>query len=472
MATIKTLAQILADIKLYMKAKNKSVDVSDNSLINDFIFVPLSIGGKGVMDQVQIVKNLYMLSSLSGSDLDNEAGNYGLERLTGVAATVTLTFYSNTRPAGDVTIAAGTVCSTSGTPFAAPVTFMVSADATISLASMDSYYSHDQGRYEFTAGALCGVTGSTGNISSNLINSISGGGITYVTGVTNLTAAISGQDIEEDSDFKERIRLTMLGRDMNVSSGLKAYLRGLGFLDANVVRTEDADSERATGADAFVISDTEAVYADVFTYSLAQPRYQFTYRPAISVSSVVGSVTGVLSTAQYSVTIDTTSPLRRSVYAMDYIEFILGTGLTPGETMTVTYAYNSDVYQNQGTLDLPNNKILTSDVLLKRAYPLYLYLTATLTLKAKANGPVTRSTCRSALSSFLATYRLGNDLQKSDLILVLQEGYGNYPVDTVDAVVINSYYLMDEAGVTYTAVNEVISINDKQYMVSGTISLS
>ena len=222
MATIKTLAQILADIKLYMKAKNKSVDVSDNSLINDFVFVPLSIGGKGVMDQVQTVKNLYMLSSLTGSDLDNEAGNYGLERLTGVAATVVLTFYANTRPAGDVTIAAGTVCSTSGTPFSAPVTFTVAADATISLASMDSYYSHDQGRYEFTASALCTVTGSVGNVSSNIINAISGGGITYITGVTNLTASIGGQDIEGDSDFKERVRLTMVGRDMNVSSGLKA----------------------------------------------------------------------------------------------------------------------------------------------------------------------------------------------------------------------------------------------------------
>ena len=71
-----------------------------------------------------------------------------------------------------------------------------------------------------------------------------------------------------------------------------------------------------------------------------------------------------------------------------------------------------------------------------------------------------------------ARYVLGDDIQKSDLVVVMQEGYGDYPVENVDAVVISSYYLKDETGTGYLPINEVISLTNKQFVVYGSISLT
>ena len=469
MADIKSLQSILSELKVHLRARARSLDVSENSLINDLVFIPLSVGGKIIMDQVNTVKNLHILSTLSGADLDNEGSNYGLERITGRKATVSLTFYSNSRPLIDVVIPAGTQSNTAGTPFVSPVVFSVDADTRFSVVDMDSYYSHDRGRYEFTATATCVDEGSLGNLSSSLINSMSAG-ISNIYGVTNLTASTNGQDVESDDDFRERIRLAATGRNRNVSNGLKSYLRGFGFVDVNIVRSGDTDAERATGVDAFVVDSTSSTVSESFVYNIAQQRYYFSSRPVLSVASVYSDIDGTLSASQYSVNIDSSSPMRRSVHGQDYIEFV--NTLSPGSTITVAYTYNSFIYQSQQTLELPENKILTTDVLLKRAYPMYLYLNASLTLKARADGPTARNKCKSALGEFLATYRLGTDIQKSDLVLVLQQGYGDYPIETVDAVVINSYYCYDEFGNTYYPVNEVISLGDKQYAVYGQVTVS
>jgi len=115
--------------------------------------------------------------------------------------------------------------------------------------------------------------------------------------------------------------------------------------------------------------------------------------------------------------------------------------------------------------------MLTADALIKRAYPLDLYINASLTLKANADGPSTRNACRNALTQYMSTYRLGASVQESDLIIVLQEGYGDYPISTVDAVVINSFYLTDEMGNTYMPLNETIALNEKQYATYGTSAI-
>ena len=71
------------------------------------------------------------------------------------------------------------------------------------------------------------------------------------------------------------------------------------------------------------------------------------------------------------------------------------------------------------------------------------------------------------MSQFVATYRLGDSIQKSDLIVVLQTGFGDYPIDTVDAVVISSYYLQDELGKQYLPIDEKILVGAKYYIVFG-----
>ena len=470
MVDIKTKETLLDELRRFLRIYNRSIDTGDNSLTKDLILLPYSIGGQGIMDQITASRDLKILSKISGSDLDDLATDYGLERLTGSFATVTLTFYSTTEPTTDIVIPAGTQAETISSLFVSAMTYSTIAETRFSLNSVASRYSFDRDRYEFPTTAICNTLGLLGNVSSeyitNLTSSISG-----IDGVVNLTTAVGGSSSESDDDLRTRIQAAILGRDLNTVNGLKLYAMSLGFTGAYPVRSDSSESERNTGVDVFCINNSSDVQEDTFMYDPSQAVYYFSKRPILTVTAVVGSSLGTLSPSQYSINVDNTSTYRRSIYATDYIRINAGTGIPYGEQITVTYTYAPLIVNAQSTLDLNENKVLTADVVLKRAYPLYLYINATLNLKANADGPSTRNSVRNAISQLLNTYRLGDDIQKSDLIVVCQEGYGDFPIYSVDAVVINSYYLVDEFGVTYLPSNEIISVNRKQYAIVGATTI-
>lgn len=466
MATIKSLNTILAEIRTFLKAYNRYLDTGDTSLAKDLVITPYSVGGKIVMDQVTASDNLHILSKLNGTDLDNEGTNYGLERNTGAFATVTLYFYATTLPVSDVVVSAGTQASTAGTTFAPPVLFSTVAETTFTVASAPSYYSYDRARYEFPVAAIANNTGTIGNVGAGLIIRIITP-ISQINGVTNLISSSGGTGTESDDDFRKRINLKMLGRDINTVDGLRVFARSHNFTDAYAIRIEDSLAERTDGVDLFVIDQYSSPATDTFTYYASTVRYYLTNRPAVDVTSIVSAVVGPVGTADYSVSIDNTTPLRRSTEAADYITIRASAGIPDGTTFTVTYTYSQNVANLQNTIDQVTNKVITSNVLIKRAYPLHFYVNATLTLIANADGPTTRSTVKNALIQFFTNYRLGSPVQESDIIIVMQQGYGDYPVNTVDSVVINSFYLQDEFGTIYNPVSESITVGNTQYAVYG-----
>ncbi|MFA5132681.1 MAG: hypothetical protein WC444_05165 [Candidatus Paceibacterota bacterium] len=471
MAAIKSIQTMFAELKTYLRARSKYLDLSDNSLLNELILKSFSVGGKLIMDQVNKFKNLHILSLTTGSDLEDEAGNYLLEKLSGNYAKVILTLWTNTKPTSNVVIPISTQAKTSGTAFVSPVTFSTLSELNVPVSAVDSYFSFDRNRYEFNVLAQCDSIGSVGIVGSNLVNELITS-VSQIDSVTNLRASYGNNlDSESDSGLQERIRLARVGRNKNVLNGIKKTMKDLGFFDANVVRPGDTYSEKATGIDTFVVDTSSEKAEDVFVYDPSNVRYYFTHRPILEVTSVVSEINGALVASQYSVTIDSDSPVRRSVDALDYIEFLPPVSLVPGSRITVVYNYASAIKNAQDIINLDNSKVLTSNVLVKRAYPLYLYLNAQLTLKANADGPTTRNKCKNALAQFMSTYILGQPLQESDLIVTLQLGYGDYPIDTVDAVRISQFYLQDEYGNNYPSVNGVISLNKKQHAVYGSTSI-
>ncbi len=412
MSNIKTKEEILAELKTFLKSVRNDLDIGDNSLLKDIVLSPISIGGEQIMTQVAIARDLHILSLLTSADLDNEGQNYRLDRNSGSYALGNVTFYANTIPIATVTIPAGTEVTTIGSSFTPPMSYTTISEAVFTLASVANYYSYDRARYEFTVRCICATIGSIGNVASSMITRMIGT-VADIDGCTNLTAAISGSDEESDDDYRVRIQLAKTGRELNTVNGLRKYIRALGFQDAYPVRPESTDAEKVFGIDVFVIDAVVESYSEAFIYSPSQVEYYFTYRPIDAVTSATGSVVGVISSANYTVAIDTTSPLRRSTLAQEYIRFAPAAALNPGETVTVVYTYYSRIVQTQATLDNNENDILTSDPLIKRAYPLALTIIAKLNLKANADGPTTRNRVRSALGQFLSIYRMGDDIQKS-----------------------------------------------------------
>lgn len=471
MANTKSLEVLLAELREFLRVYNRNIDAGDNSIVKDLLLYPFTVGGKAIMDQVDIARKLSILSKITGGDLVNEATNYRLEKLPGSFAIVSITFYTESVPTTDIIIPAGAQVATVGTSFSSPVSFSTISQVRFSVSDAASYYSFDRDRYEFSVTAICDTIGTGGNVGAGLISKLLGT-ITGISGATNLTASYGGLNEEDDDDLRERIVLAKLGRDLNTTAGLQKFARAAGFTDAYPVRVEDADSERATGIDVFVINNSSATVSETFTYDPANPYLFLTNRPVLEVTSIVGSNFGTLSLSQYDAIIDGSSPMRRSTLANDYVRLSTAGGLLLGEQITVTYNYASLISQVQETFDLNENEVLTADPLVKRAYPLYLYLNAKLTLKANADGPATRNKVRNALAQYIATYRLGDDIQKSDFIVVLQTGYGDYPVDVVDYVQIQSYYLLDVSGSQRNPIDEVIAVGNKEYVVLGRLIIT
>jgi len=466
MALVRSLGEILSSLSVFIRSYNKSIDTGSGGLLRDIILFPMSIAGRLLSDQATDVATRQYLSKSTGVQIDDEATNYTLERSDGSVASVTVTFWTITKPISDILIPAGQIVSTLGSSFDDPVIFNIVSNMTISSTSIDNYYSYDRARYEISASAIGAEKGSVGNVGADTITVITGS-IAGITGVTNLNASVGGADKEDDDDLKDRVRLKRTGIGKNVPNGIRGYIKDSGFLDANAVRVEDSTSERCDGVDLFVIDPYVSSTSDTFIYYSSRDRYYLSKRPVKDVTSVVSSAVGTIGAAYYDAYIDNSSPLRRSKYGQDYIEIRTASAIPDGTSFTVTYNYNEYIYNLQGTLENDNNNVFTSNYMAKRAFPLSLYINATFTLNTNADIASTRTRCRNALSQFMSTYRLGDNIQKSDLTIVLQEGYGDFVVSAVDAVVINSFYLTDEVGINYLPINETISVGPNQYAVYG-----
>lgn len=470
MVTFKSRETILGELRQFLKQYNRSIDTGDNSLAKDFVLLPQAVGGSLVFDSLDAVNDSFILAQQTSDQLDLEAQeNFGIQRSSGEYAIVTVTFYSVNAPTENISISAGTQVQTAGTSFVSPVSFETISSYSVNLSSISSFFSYDRGRYEFPVACRATTVGSNGNVGAGTIQSIIGT-VSQIDGCTNLTASSGGSDAESDEDLRQRINNKKTGRDLNTRNGTAAFVTSQSFTDAYPVRVEDEDSERASGVDVFVIDYYLSSVTESFTYYPEIPRYYFSNLPIESVSSVVANGSP-LATTTYDVTRDTTTPLRRSALAQEYISIRNSASLSSGTIFTVTYTYRADISQLQDTFGLNENDVLTADVLVKRAYPLLLNLNATLTLKANADGPATRSRVRNALIQFMSTYRLGDNVQKSDLILVLQQGYGDFSVDSVDAVIINSYSLVDEQGTVQLPVDETLTVANKEHAIAGTFTI-
>ena len=470
MVAIKSLVQLLSEQKTFLRSYNPGIDVGDNSLVKDIVLTPLSVGGSAVYNQLSTIQTLHILSQVPDSDLDDFASNYRLERRVPTNATVILTFYTENTPTQEIVIAAGTQVSTVGTSLVSPLIFITTTEARFTVEAASTLYSYNRDRYEFQVTAISTIAGSAGNIGNNRLNHLISS-VTGITGVTNLVASSGGYNTEGADDFRKRIQAAILGRDINTASGLKSYIQSLGFLDAYTVRLDSADAERTTGVDVFVIDSSSGTMTDTFVYDPAQSTYYLAYRPVLTVASVTSSSYGTLTVnTDYDVHLDYTTAFRRSTLGQDYIR-ILNPSIARGELITVTYTYSSLVYQSQATLTNPVNNVLTAKPMIKLSMSAGLYLWASLTLMANSDGPSTRAQCKNALTQFMSTYRLNQSVQKSDLTVVLQNGYGNYPVTTVDSVRITNYYLQDALGNIYLPVNEVISVSSKMYATFGAATI-
>ncbi len=134
-----------------------------------------------------------MLAFAAGTDLDNLAANFGVERLAAAQATFTATLSLSTALDLPALIQAGfTVISSNGEISASLMT-----DVTIAAGSTSA-----QGRFEMIVPA--GAEGNALNLSWTSVTPLP-----FVVSVAQIAASAGGSDAESDSAFRLRIPLSL-----------------------------------------------------------------------------------------------------------------------------------------------------------------------------------------------------------------------------------------------------------------------
>jgi len=489
MAEIKDEIQLLSEVRRFLRNVRPDIDTSPNSVVSNLVLFPASISGKLIFSQLDIVQELQVISTLTGEDLDEEAGNYALTRKSGRRSRGSAVFFTSTAPTADLEIPAGTLVSTVTFNLTQQVTYRTVATRTMpgGIGATPFFHSDTQ-RYETDPVPIEAVEiGTKGNIGEARISSVQGA-VAGIEGVYNPDAVTGGTDRESDQVLRERVLRRARGRERNIRRGLESYLvNNFDFFDARVLRTDDTQSERANGIDAFVIDDSLAEITQTFihdptldVYGLgAQVERSRVAKPMLAVLIVRGEAAGTLSEGtHYEVERDSTSILRFSMRALERLR-ILPAGhvaLSEGEVFTVTYSFASEVSRAQIDIDTPENQILTANPLVKRGIRFGVEMRAAVTFFGGVDIEVESEKIRLALSLFFDLFRLGDPIQVSDVIVVIQTGVSGVRVQSVDQVIIREITATDEFGnirrITDDPAGEMIEFSEKEYARFESIAIS
>ena len=147
--------------------------------------------------------------------------------------------------------------------------------------------------------------------------------------------------------------------------------------------------------------------------------------------SLIGSVTGVLVEGTHYTIVQDTSKFAGSIRGSDKFVF---TGVSPGEEITIIYSYNSLIELLQTYMEGDTRKVLGADLLVKGAKPRQIDVECTIRVLAGFTpvGVVTDVT--TALSAFLNSYTIGEEVQQSDILAAITGTTGvddvTVPLDT------------------------------------------
>jgi len=143
-----------------------------------------------------------------------------------------------------------------------------------------------------------------------------------------------------------------------------------------------------------------------------------------------------------------------------------------------TYLYNADIDTLQSYMDQSDMNVVGANALVKNGFPADFYLTLQIKLFSGFNFTTVKAKVLAALQQYISTFKFGDEIQKSDLVVVAQTGSGtDYNITEVDYVSINvgstSTYLSKWDGTTLDfSSSDVISINNKDYVVAQTITIT
>jgi len=294
------------------------------------------------------------------------------------------------------------------------------------------------------------------------------GSITGIDDVYNYSAFTNGKEEESNEDFAARGLLALQGVSVGTEAGyISKILENIYVYDALVVGPGDELMVRDDGLggkiDIYVKIDKNStdVYTQItetFTYN-GETEKILSNVPVKQITSVEGSISGVLSENTDWKFVEDTGEFKGSIDAVDKIEFL--TSLDIGEEITITYDY-FDIVQTLVTL-VEDVRPITADVMVKLASEVPIDVTARIT----ADSTITdksqlENDIQTELESFLTFKDLDGKIEQSDIIQLIHN------IDGVDNVIVPLDKLAKQGE---TGVGD-IDFKENEYPVPGNINIT
>ena len=348
----------------------------------------------------------------------------GIARFQGSYATGFVIVYAYTAPPADVTIPFGTVFTDStGT-----LIYGSSADVTVLLANMASYYNPTARRYEFQVPIIAKEVGDQSAVPPDTITVITSS-LPYLNGCNNDDALTGGLPAESDTVLDTRFQARLEGTDNGSKGSLSSLVLGVANVLAVVLISPGSPlySRRTSrlAVDVHVIGTNPQKDQMAITVTNPNQRvYQFILpdtglpRRVTAIDSVVSG--GSVTVTNWSLIPDTTR-MGNSVFATTAIEFTAGFPLDT--QLLITYQYDQVLEDVQSIIGLQasyNEYLFDVSLLTFAAVPVPLEVSFSTSALTSANTPYMLQQLRTVTLSLLNPSTFVGTMTADDFTTQLQ----------------------------------------------------
>ena len=469
---IKSFSQIVNEMIQFLKNTRSSVDTKPGTFTRDVVIDPVANTVGTFYNELDKVSRAQSPDLAAPSDIEQLGKNYQTLRKGAIKSTGTVNFYAFNAPATPITIPQGTTVVTKALANGSSQQYVTTQAVTLAAAN----YSVNTGRYEVSANVRAVIPGSGGNVPGGSVNTMSDV-ISGVNGVYNYSTFSSGRDIEPIDAYRTRIKATIVGNNVGTSDGYyRAITSNVNVLDAKIVAkggTTGIEARTDIGAVDVYLNGLVSTQAPIETFVIPAsipyeliPNKQPIDVLAKASFSLVGSVTGTLVEGTHYNFVKDYGNYGGSIRAIDKFSFIFD-AVVPGETITVTYSYNSLVETLQIFMNDPLRKALGADMLVKQARPREIDVTCTISVLPGYAAANISSAVVDILTTALNSYNIGVQVQQSDLLAFIVNTQG---VDDV-TVPLGTFKEDSNTGSLVQDSSGNITIPANSYAVAGTINV-
>jgi uncharacterized phage protein gp47/JayE len=467
MASFASFNEIAASIQNTILTSIPNANVLANSVISDVFINPQAFELETLTVLAYNASLAQSLLTASGNALDYLAANFGIQRNQAQYATGNVTFFTYDPVPQVISIPSGTLVQTgSGGGSSIVLQFVTTQNAFIAVGSSS-----------VTVPVICTVPGSIGNVSVGAINTLSTANIP-INGIINNLPTSGGENEEIDESLSLRAQLALSGGNVGTEGAYRSVILNniSTVVDAQVLPPSNILSRGPGKVDIYIqnsssfqsASSSQIVPAGSTGVTIGQNLVILQNQPVTSITSIIVN-NQVVSPTEYSLVFDTSDYANSSLAQNSLIWNVPA----PSQQYTINYTYNSNVQLAQQAI-IPKTPI-GSDVLVKQATAVNIYISAFVTLFSFADQTTVLNSILTSFQNYFSNKRLNQDLYETDIICLItsvpgvasvqtplanfsRDSFTNTSINTIDIATLEYAVL---APTTTTQPNPIITFNSQ-----------